>query len=279
VNEIQKTSDHQQVAAALAAAVIKGDLAQLSPEQQLHYYHEVCKSVGLNPLTKPFEYLKLNGRTVLYATRGATDQLRFVHKVSITLPEKKLEGDVYVVTARAKDATGREDESTGAVNVAGLRGEALANAFLKAETKAKRRVTLSLCGLGVLDESEVDSIPGAEKAAPPTEAATTEKKAAEPEVLPPKETAKPAAAKPTAKGPAPTNAEVVEIDTRKVTENQLKRLWAMQKTSGMPDSEARKLMAAMGVASSKDLNRTQYEEVCREVETWKPEPEMEIERF
>jgi hypothetical protein len=31
----------------------------------------------------------------------------------------------------------------------------------KAVTKAKRRVTLSICGLGMLDESEVASIPGA----------------------------------------------------------------------------------------------------------------------
>jgi hypothetical protein len=30
---------------------------------------------------------------------------------------------------------------------------------MKAETKAKRRVTLSICGLGMLDESEVESLP------------------------------------------------------------------------------------------------------------------------
>ena len=32
---------------------------------------------------------------------------------------------------------------------------------MKAETKAKRRVTLSICGLGMLDETEVETIPGA----------------------------------------------------------------------------------------------------------------------
>ena len=32
---------------------------------------------------------------------------------------------------------------------------------MKAETKAKRRATLSICGLGLLDESEVETIPGA----------------------------------------------------------------------------------------------------------------------
>src|SRR6185312_3719783 len=34
---------------------------------------------------------------------------------------------------------------------------------MKAETKAKRRVTLSICGLGMLDETEVDSIPDARR--------------------------------------------------------------------------------------------------------------------
>jgi hypothetical protein len=32
---------------------------------------------------------------------------------------------------------------------------------MKAETKAKRRVTLSICGLGFLDESELESVRGA----------------------------------------------------------------------------------------------------------------------
>jgi len=32
---------------------------------------------------------------------------------------------------------------------------------MKCETKAKRRATLSICGLGMLDESELETIPGA----------------------------------------------------------------------------------------------------------------------
>lgn len=69
-----------------------------------------------------------------------------------------------VVTARAQTIDGRDDESTGAVSIQGLKGEALANAIMKSETKAKRRVTLSICGLSGLDESEIDSIPGARPA-------------------------------------------------------------------------------------------------------------------
>jgi hypothetical protein len=68
---------------------------------------------------------------------------------------------VYIVTSKASLPDGRCTESIGAVNIQGLKGEAYANAIMKAETKAKRRATLDLLGLGVLDESEAESIPNA----------------------------------------------------------------------------------------------------------------------
>jgi hypothetical protein len=118
----------------------------------------VCDSLGLNPLTQPFDYIRLSGKLVLYAKRDAAEQLRKLHGISITDVQAANVGDVYVVTVKAQDATGRTDASTGAVPIGTLKGEALANALMKAETKAKRRVTLSICGLGMLDETEVESI-------------------------------------------------------------------------------------------------------------------------
>jgi hypothetical protein len=122
------------------------------------YYRQVCESLGLNPLTRPFEYIVLNGRLTLYARRDATDQLRRLHQVSIEIISREKIEDIYVVTARARMPDGRTDEATGAVSIAGLRGDALANALMKAETKAKRRVTLSIVGLGWLDETEIETI-------------------------------------------------------------------------------------------------------------------------
>lgn len=152
----------------IETVLLKGDLSVLNDQERLNYYHKVCESVGLNPLTKPFDYLLLNNKLVLYATKACTDQLRFVHKISIQIVARDKVGDVYVVTARAIDPKGRTDESTGAVAIGRMQGgDALANAYMKAETKAKRRVTLSICGLGLLDETEVESIPGAQRA--PTE--------------------------------------------------------------------------------------------------------------
>ncbi len=146
--------------ASLEQVLIGGDLSKLNPQERVMYYKAVCESVGLNPLTKPFEYITLNGKLTLYARRDATDQLRQINKVSINILSREVVEDCYVVTARATTPI-RQDESIGAVSIVGLKGEARANAMMKAETKAKRRVTLSVCGLGMLDETEVDTIPGA----------------------------------------------------------------------------------------------------------------------
>jgi hypothetical protein len=146
--------------AIMEQVLIGGDLSQLTEAQRLAYYRAVCQSLGLNPLSKPFEYLWLNGKLRLYALRDCADQLRRLHGISIYITNRERLGDLYIVTARAKDRTGREDESTGAVALGTLKGDALANALMKCETKAKRRVTLSLAGLGWLDETEISTIPG-----------------------------------------------------------------------------------------------------------------------
>lgn len=148
--------------AQLAAhAATTGDLANLSPEQRTALYGSVCSSMGLNPLSRPFEYIRLNNKLTLYATRTATDQLRKINGVSITSIDQVIDDGVLIVTVKAQDASGRTDMEIGAVTVAGLKGEALANARMKAITKAKRRVTLSISGLGWMDESEVSSVPSA----------------------------------------------------------------------------------------------------------------------
>ena len=150
-------------AAMMEQVVVVGDLTNMRPAQRVMYYNRVCESLGLNPFTKPFDYIRLNGKLVLYARKDATEQLRKKNRVSITRLETEIAEGVYIVTAYAQTGDGRTDSDIGAVNVQGLTGEAKANAMMKAITKAKRRVTLSICGLGWLDETEIDSIPDAQR--------------------------------------------------------------------------------------------------------------------
>ena len=66
-----------------------------------------------------------------------------------------------IVTVRAEARDGRATEEIGALPIAGLKGDALANALMKCVTKAKRRAVLSLCGLGMMDETELETVAGA----------------------------------------------------------------------------------------------------------------------
>jgi hypothetical protein len=146
------TSNHELI----AAVIINGDLSKLSQQQRVEYYNGYCERLGLDPYTKPFDLLRLNGREILYCTRSGAQQLNKLHQVShaITSRDTNESAGVYLVTSRACLPDGRCTESIGAVNIAGLKGEQYANAVMKAETKAKRRATLDLLGLGVLDETE-----------------------------------------------------------------------------------------------------------------------------
>ena len=190
----------------IETVMMKGDLAKLTPEERTKYVLAVCQSTRLNPMTRPFEYVMLDGRLVLYARKDAAEQLRKINKVSIRILSRELVDDVYTVHVHATDLDGREDEDIGSLvmvypakyknregnyvphPMAGkpLRGTERANAQMKAVTKAKRRVTLSISGLGLPDESEVEDmlaaaepvakekapsvqppIPGQKKALPP----------------------------------------------------------------------------------------------------------------
>jgi len=143
------------------AAFMEGDLSRLNAAERVELYHSICEGLGLNPKTQPFGYITLNGKLRLYALKACTDQLRRIHGVSIATTSNETSDGVYTVHITATDATGRSDTDMGCVVVENLKGEALANARMKALTKAKRRVTLSLCGLGYLDESELDTVPKA----------------------------------------------------------------------------------------------------------------------
>ena len=138
--------------------MIGGDLSKLTAQERVSYVNAICESLGLNPLTRPFEFQTFQGKLVLYARKDATEQLRKIHGVSVTDIKSEVVGDLLRVTVQGEDRTGRKDLATGVLSIANLKGEALSNAYMKAETKAKRRLTLSICGLGVLDETELETM-------------------------------------------------------------------------------------------------------------------------
>ena len=177
-------------------------LQTLKPEERVSLLESLCASLGLNPLTSPFriltmkEKIKRGGKdewrekTTVYATKDAAEQLRKTYAISAKCAKREAVGDVYIVEVEVADYRGRVDFATGAVSLLNwkgekLTGEARANAMMKAETKGKRRATLSICGLGMLDETEIETIEDAAISPLPNDAPATQVPApADPDPVP-----------------------------------------------------------------------------------------------
>lgn len=142
----------------VANIVLTGDISRLNQDQRVMYYNAYCESLNLNPLTKPFDIITLKDKTILYPNKECAAQLRELKGISIDSIHTENVGIIYMVVVKGHDKSGKTDCEMGVVSIEGLRPAALADAIMKATTKAKRRLTLSLCGLGGLDETEVERI-------------------------------------------------------------------------------------------------------------------------
>lgn len=141
------------------ALITGGDLGVLAPQVRTAWYIYRCKQLGLDPMTRPFDLIALNGKVVLYANRACADQLRAKHNISVQIVDKQMSGDMLTIWVEGKMPDGRAEVNCGSIFIGGLRGEPLSNAIQKCMTKALRRLTLAMTGAGLLDSSEVDSIP------------------------------------------------------------------------------------------------------------------------
>lgn len=140
--------------AIMERVLMTGDLKDLTPPQRLEYYARLCQSLNLNPLTRPFEYFLLQGKLVLYPKSTATDQIRHRAHISIEILDDSLRDDLYIVRCRGTDPQGVQDEAVGVVALAGAKGQARGDLMMKAHTKARRRLTLAMVGLGHMGEYE-----------------------------------------------------------------------------------------------------------------------------
>jgi hypothetical protein len=218
-------------AAIVEKVVIEGDLSKLSAAERIGYYRHMCETLGIEPMLRPFEYLMLNGKLVLYANKQGASQLRDKRNVSIGKPDITFADDLVTVAVEARLPDGRTDAELGVVSVAGLKGEAKANAILKAVTKAKRRVTLSICGLGMLDETEVQDVAGAQPVR--VDMATGEVQPAAPQ-------------------PVPQNGDTPFVDFI-ADPKALKGFWTWAKGLGLTEDDVH---VALNVDSLKDATGT-----------------------
>lgn len=149
----------------LAKIVQSGNLAYLSESDRLIYYFSYCRQLGLNPLSRPFDYISEGEgdkqKISLYPNTIAASQLRDSRNVStrIVREEILLDGEVYSVLVEARIGD-RTEEATGKVGIKldkygkPLSGEAKAKLMKKAESQARRRATLAIVGLDAMGEDD-----------------------------------------------------------------------------------------------------------------------------
>ena len=147
-------STTRDVSHGVEAALMHGDIAKLSAKERVDFYLALCNSLRLNPLTRPFTFIKDDGGKLQpYASKECVEQLRKMYKVSTRILSREWQDDLYIITVEASTPDGRMEESQGIVCITS-QGQKRANEMMKAETKAKRRVTLSLLGLGLSHDDD-----------------------------------------------------------------------------------------------------------------------------
>jgi hypothetical protein len=145
-------ADREEAAGALQHILATGDLSKLSNEQRVAHYLDLCQSLSLNPRSRPFDWLVLDNKLVLYPNKSCAEQLRREHQISVKVTRRDIVGEMFVVEVEGRTPTGRTDEASKYVPLKDSRGNKLTgtnlgNAFAKAETGAKRRLVLSMVGL------------------------------------------------------------------------------------------------------------------------------------
>lgn len=163
---LARTGDAYLDGRVAESLVLRGDISAMNPEDKAAYYVATCNALGLNAASQPFAMLRLNGKEVMYPTRTATDQLAAIHRLSREIIDGPRVDDrfgekVGYCACRVTHPNGRTETAIATLPLAGDKSMLP----MKLETKAKRRATLSILGLGMLDETEIESIPASEKSA------------------------------------------------------------------------------------------------------------------
>jgi len=144
-----------------------GDLGRLPSAQRAALYLEVCRSLAINPRTRPLDWIEFydpetkGKKLTLYPNKTCTDQLAYLHKIRVRLVEEKIVGTLYKVVLEGTMPDGRQETNVAYLDLTDaqgqpLRGQKYGNALMKCHTKAKRRLVLGMVGMSIPDD---DSMP------------------------------------------------------------------------------------------------------------------------
>ena len=138
-----------------------GIFNSLTKPQRVGYIRLMCYRLGIKSEFQPFFWMtdKKTGNITLGRRKSCYEMLGQLKDISVSMLKEELPGDgTYGVWARATTPNGRFVDNCGWISLEGKLALDLQNAKMAAFTKASNRAVGALCGLGMLDETEVNGI-------------------------------------------------------------------------------------------------------------------------
>lgn len=131
-----------------------GRCDRLNDEQRADYINYLCSKIGIEPTFRPIDLIPTKNGIKPYLNKGAGELIRDKRRISVDDMEIKEIGNMWLVTCRVRSFDGRCDTDMGVCLKNGTDKSPmnLNDSLMKAVTKAKRRATLSMCGLGAIIE-------------------------------------------------------------------------------------------------------------------------------
>jgi len=150
----------------IESIVLSGDIGGLTEDERKRIMLRICTDLRLDPAMGAICILKTeDGHEQFYIKGKGTDQLAQKWGVQQKCLEKPSimdlgDGHRAFVARWSASFEGREIDDIGAVPVPQTSWDtkALCNAMMHANTKARRRATLAVLGIGLVDESELDTM-------------------------------------------------------------------------------------------------------------------------
>lgn len=151
-------AEQEQASAAILHYLGTGDLSKLTGEQRAALYRRTCDSLGINSLTRPFDWIEFydpetkGKKLTLYPRSACADQLAYQHRIRVRVVEEKIVGTLFKVVVEGTMPNGRSETNVAYLDLterdgSQLKGQRLGNAFMKAHTKAKRRLVFGMVGM------------------------------------------------------------------------------------------------------------------------------------
>lgn len=162
---IIKKEDYEKLTAKdYQKVLLEKDLAPLSVEKQTSFMLQNCEHLGINPIVRPFELIKFNGKHVLYLTASGCENIASNLAISFKILKKEIDKENGIASIEIEGVVPamngkpeRRDVSTAylPIGIASLKdgsmkiftGLEFANTMMKLETKARRRLIIRLAGL------------------------------------------------------------------------------------------------------------------------------------